>query len=139
MSALAPDEATSPWPQQEVEHVRHLVRARPAVGCAAHLGGVGDLAREQRTFGAETREDVARGSPRSPRATAGCSRAAASAACGQHQRQQAHRPERAVELEEQAVDLDRLCSWPGSYDQPIRDHSTVCSQGAIVAVGSILM
>ena len=32
-----------------------------------------------------------------------------------------------------------LCSCPASYDQPMRDHSTVCSHGAIVAVGSILM
>ena len=112
--ALATDDRDLALTQQEIEHDRHLVRAAPAVGGPAHLSGVGDVGGEQRPLGLEPGEDVARGTGRSRRATpSSLSRSGHRRIAGSMSGQQAHRPEGAVELEEQPVELDGLLQLPG--------------------------
>ena len=85
--------------------MHHLVGSRPAVGSARHLRGIGDLGREQRTLGAQPSEHILaeRVVRREPLRAARPPRPAPHRR--QHERQQAHRAERAVVLEQQPVGL----------------------------------
>ena len=108
MTALAADDRDLALAQQEVEHDRHLVGSRPAVRCATDLCGVGDVCGQQRTLRAESREHVVAESRVGVEPLARALALRPAPHRREHQRQQAHRPERTVELEQQPIDLDRL-------------------------------
>ena len=68
VASLAAHDRHLALPQEEVQHVRHLIRSRPPVGCAAHLCGVGDLGGQQRAVGPQPRQDVGAVEPLEARA-----------------------------------------------------------------------
>ena len=86
--------------------MRHLVLAGPAVGRTVDLGGVGDVARQERAFAPEAGEHVGAkaGVRGEPLAAALAPRPRPHG--GEHQGKKADRPEGAVELEQETVHLD---------------------------------
>ena len=140
MPALAADDRDLALAHAGSRACRHLVRPRPAVRRATDLSGVGDVcapAADPPRGAARARR---RGTARSPRATAGVlSRRGQRRIAGSISGSRLIGRNAPSNSNSSRSISTAFCSCPASYDQPIRDHSTVCSHGAIVAVGSILI
>lgn len=108
MATLAPDDRDLALPLQKVEHVHDLVGAVPAVGWAGDFGGVRDVGCQQRPLRAQPRQHVGAEPIVRLKPLAGARPPRPLPHAGEHERQQAHLPERAVELEQQPIELDVL-------------------------------